>query len=38
LAMIDQDEAQRLLPQVQVLLEEAGMASPNTPRELNLSC
>jgi glycerol-3-phosphate dehydrogenase len=38
LAMVDQDEAQRLLPQVQVLLEEAGMASPNTPRELNLSC
>jgi glycerol-3-phosphate dehydrogenase len=38
LAMVDQDEAERLLPQVQALLEEEGIDAPNTPPELNLSC
>ena len=38
LAMVDQEEAERLLPQVQDLLEDAGLDDSNTPPELNLSC
>ena len=39
LAMVDQDEAERLLPQVQALLQEAGVGDPKTPEGagLNLS-
>jgi glycerol-3-phosphate dehydrogenase len=40
LAMVDQQEAERLLPQVQALLEEAGVGDPKVPEGsgLNLSC
>ena len=40
LAMVDQQEAERLLPQVQALLEEAGVGDPKAPEGsgLNLSC